>query len=52
MTRRADLPRTRADFLSAGGVLLVVRETPPAPAPAKGQPTAVAGKGTEDVAFA
>lgn len=47
MTRRADLPRTRADFLSADGVLLVVRETPPAPAPAKGQPTAVAGNPIE-----
>src|SRR5688572_18209596 len=43
MTRRADLPRTRAEFLAATGVLLVVRETPPAPPPAKGQPTAVAG---------
>ncbi|WP_018906624.1 molybdopterin cofactor-binding domain-containing protein [Variovorax paradoxus] len=47
MTRRADLPRTRADFLSADGVLLVVRETPPAPAPANGQPTAVAGNPIE-----
>ncbi|MDP9970274.1 nicotinate dehydrogenase subunit B [Variovorax paradoxus] len=47
MTRRADLPRTRADFLSADGVLLIVRETPPAPAPANGQPTAVAGNPIE-----
>ncbi|CAN7165353.1 molybdopterin cofactor-binding domain-containing protein [Variovorax paradoxus] len=47
MTRRADLPRTRADFLSADGVLLVVREAPPAPAPANGQPTAVAGNPIE-----
>jgi len=47
MTRRADLPQTRADFLSANGVLLVVRETPPAPPPAKGQPTAVAGNPIE-----
>jgi hypothetical protein len=31
VTHRADLPRTRAEFLSADGVLLVVRETPPAP---------------------
>ncbi|KQU82641.1 aldehyde dehydrogenase [Variovorax sp. Root318D1] len=47
MTRRADLPQTRADFLSANGVLLVVRETPPAPPPAKGQPTAIAGNPIE-----
>ncbi|MEJ1170082.1 molybdopterin cofactor-binding domain-containing protein [Variovorax sp. CCNWLW235] len=47
MTRRADLPRTRAEFLAADGVLLVVRETPPAPPPAKGQPTAVAGNPIE-----
>ncbi|CAN7165210.1 molybdopterin-dependent oxidoreductase [Variovorax paradoxus] len=47
MTRRADLPRTRADFLSADGVLLVVRETPPTPARANGQPTAVAGNPIE-----
>ncbi|WPH20764.1 molybdopterin cofactor-binding domain-containing protein [Variovorax paradoxus] len=47
MTRRADLPRTRADFLSADGVLLVVRETPPAPAPVNGQPIAVAGNPIE-----
>lgn len=47
MTRRADLPRTRAEFLAADGVLLIVRETPPAPPPAKGQPTAVAGNPIE-----
>ncbi|RST52499.1 molybdopterin cofactor-binding domain-containing protein [Variovorax sp. DXTD-1] len=47
MTRRANLPRTRAEFLVADGVLLVVRETPPAPSPAKGQPTAVAGNPIE-----
>ncbi|MDQ0588638.1 molybdopterin cofactor-binding domain-containing protein [Variovorax paradoxus] len=47
MTRRADLPRTRADFLSADGVLLVVRETPPALAPTNGQPAAVAGNPIE-----
>ncbi|TWD90364.1 nicotinate dehydrogenase subunit B [Variovorax beijingensis] len=47
MTRRADLPRTRAEFLSVDGVLLVVRETPPAPAPANGQPAAVAGNPLE-----
>jgi len=39
--RRADRPRTRADFLSAEGVLVVVRETPPPPPPAPGQPPAV-----------
>jgi nicotinate dehydrogenase subunit B len=47
MTRRADLPRTRAEFLSADGVLLVVRETPPAPPPAKGQPAFIAGNPAE-----
>ncbi|AGU47355.1 putative isoquinoline 1-oxidoreductase, subunit beta [Variovorax paradoxus B4] len=47
MTRRADLPRTRADFLAADGVLLVVRETPLAPAPANGQPAAVPGNPLE-----
>ena len=41
MTRRADLPRTRADFLSADGVLVVVRTPAPAPPPAPGQPPAV-----------
>ncbi|MDH6592242.1 nicotinate dehydrogenase subunit B [Variovorax sp. TBS-050B] len=47
MNRRADLPRTRAEFLSADGVLLVVRETPPAPPPAKGQPAFIAGNPAE-----
>jgi len=47
MTRRADLPRTRAEFLAAEGVLLVVRETPPAPPPAKGQPAFIAGNPAE-----
>jgi nicotinate dehydrogenase subunit B len=47
MTRRADLPQTRAEFLSANGVLLVVRETPPAPLPANGQPALVAGNPLE-----
>ena len=41
MPRRADQPRTRTDFLAADGVLVVVRETPIAPPPAKGQPPAV-----------
>ncbi|RQO51168.1 aldehyde dehydrogenase [Variovorax sp. KBW07] len=47
MTRRADLPQTRAEFLSADGVLLVVREAPPAPPPAKGQPALIAGNPIE-----
>ena len=41
MTRRADLPRTRRDFHDATGVLLVLRDPPPAPPPAKGQPAFV-----------
>lgn len=47
MTRRADLPQTRAEFLSATGVLLVLRETPPPPPPAKGQPAFIAGNPAE-----
>ncbi|HET7835269.1 MAG TPA: molybdopterin cofactor-binding domain-containing protein [Variovorax sp.] len=47
MTRRADQPRTRSDFLQADGVLVVVRETPPAPPPSPGQPAAVAGNPAE-----
>ncbi|RYY68910.1 MAG: aldehyde dehydrogenase, partial [Comamonadaceae bacterium] len=48
MTRRADAPRTRADFLeNAKGVLVVVRETPPAPPPAPGQPALVSGNPAE-----
>jgi nicotinate dehydrogenase subunit B len=47
VTRRADLPRTRSEFLQADGVLVVVRETPPAPPPAKGQPALVAGNPAE-----
>ena len=47
MTRRADLPQTRAEFLAAEGVLVVVRETPPAPAPANGQPALIAGNPIE-----
>ena len=39
--RRADLPRTRADFLHGEGVLVIVRAPPAAPPPAKGQPLAV-----------
>ncbi|MEZ5664139.1 MAG: molybdopterin cofactor-binding domain-containing protein [Burkholderiaceae bacterium] len=39
--------RTRADFLSASGVLLVTRDPPPAPQPAPGQPPIVAGNPAE-----
>ncbi|MEH3085436.1 MAG: molybdopterin-dependent oxidoreductase [Xylophilus ampelinus] len=47
--RRADAPRTRADFHAADGVLLVVRDPPPAPPPAPGQPALVAGDPAEGV---
>lgn len=47
MTRRADLPQTRAEFLAATGVLLVLRETPPPPPPAKGQPAFIASNPAE-----
>ncbi|SCX74425.1 molybdopterin cofactor-binding domain-containing protein [Variovorax sp. EL159] len=47
MTRRADLPQTRAEFFAADGVLLVVREAPPAPPPTKGQPALIAGNPIE-----
>ncbi|MDR6534336.1 molybdopterin cofactor-binding domain-containing protein [Variovorax soli] len=47
MTRRAEAPRKRSDFLEARDVLVVVRETPPAPPAAKGQPAAVAGNPAE-----
>jgi nicotinate dehydrogenase subunit B len=47
MNRRADPPRTRADFLKAQGVLVVVRPTPPAPPPARGQPALVSGNPAE-----
>lgn len=47
MTRRADLPQTRAEFLAADGVLLVVREAPPPPPPAKGQPAFIASNPVE-----
>ncbi|MDP9899533.1 molybdopterin cofactor-binding domain-containing protein [Variovorax ginsengisoli] len=43
MTRRADLPATRAAFFAAQGVLLVVRPPLPAPPPAQGQPPLVTG---------
>ncbi|MBO9651874.1 MAG: molybdopterin-dependent oxidoreductase [Variovorax sp.] len=47
MTRRADLPRTRSEFVNADGVLVIVRETPPAPPQAKGQPALIAGNPAE-----
>ena len=46
---RAHSPLTRADFHAADGVLLVVRNPPPAPPPVKGQPALVAGNPTEGV---
>ncbi|VTU12979.1 Nicotinate dehydrogenase subunit B [Variovorax sp. SRS16] len=47
MTRRADLPRTRSEFMNADGVLVVVRKTPPPPPPAPGQPPTVWGNPAE-----
>ncbi|WP_341887182.1 molybdopterin cofactor-binding domain-containing protein [Variovorax sp. YR752] len=47
MTRRADLPQTRAEFLAADGVLLVVRDAPSPPPPAKGQPAFIASNPIE-----
>ena len=47
MTRRADRPATRAEFLAADGVLLVVRPPPPAPPPAAGQPKLITGNPLE-----
>ena len=41
--------RTRKDFLESAGVLLVVREPLPAPAPVKGQPAMVAANPAEGV---
>ncbi|CAN1552664.1 Aldehyde oxidase/xanthine dehydrogenase, molybdopterin binding [Burkholderiaceae bacterium] len=41
--------RSRADFLNATGVLLVVRDPPPANPPAPGQPAAVPGNPAEGV---
>lgn len=49
MTRRADTPRTRADFHAAAGVLLVTREPPPPPPQANGQPALVSGNPQEGV---
>ncbi|MCS4509995.1 molybdopterin cofactor-binding domain-containing protein [Xylophilus ampelinus] len=47
--RRADTALTRADFHAAEGVLLVVRDPPPAAPPAQGQPAAVPGNPQEGV---
>ncbi|MFN3568939.1 MAG: molybdopterin cofactor-binding domain-containing protein [Polaromonas sp.] len=49
MTRRADIPLTRAGFRAATGVLLVTREPPPAPPPASGQPALVSANPLEGV---
>lgn len=49
MTRRADLPKRRADFHAAQGVLLITRDPPPPPPPVKGQPMAVPGNPAEGV---
>ncbi|MBT9443795.1 MAG: xanthine dehydrogenase family protein molybdopterin-binding subunit, partial [Acidovorax sp.] len=46
---RAHSPLTRADFHAAQGVLLVVRNPPPAPPPVKGEPALVAGNPAEGV---
>ncbi|MFO0124780.1 MAG: hypothetical protein ACK52R_01200, partial [Betaproteobacteria bacterium] len=47
--RAAHAPRTRAGFLGAEGVLLVVRDPPPPPPPAPGQPPMVPGNPAEGV---
>jgi nicotinate dehydrogenase subunit B len=49
MNRRADTPLSRADFHAAQGVLLIVRDPPPPPLPAKGQPKLVTGNPAEGV---
>jgi len=49
MSRRADTPLSRADFHTAQGVLLIVRDPPPPPLSAKGQPNIVSGNPTEGV---
>ena len=43
------LPRSRREFLEADGVLLVVRDPPPAPPPARGQPPATPADPAEGV---
>ncbi len=47
MTRLANTWRSRADFRRAGNVLLVLREPPVPPPPARGQPPVVAGDPAE-----
>ncbi len=47
MSFRAAAWRQRADFRQASGVLLVLREPPPAPPPSPGQPPAVPGNPAE-----
>jgi nicotinate dehydrogenase subunit B len=47
--RADDAPSSRAGFLRADGVLLVVRDPPPAPPPAPGQPPMVPGNPAEGV---
>ncbi len=49
MTRRADQALTRADFHAAAGCLLVTREPPTAPPPAKGQPALISANPEEGV---
>ncbi|MCC7038710.1 MAG: molybdopterin-dependent oxidoreductase [Burkholderiales bacterium] len=46
---RAALPRTRDDFHAARGVLVVVRDPPPAVPPARGQPPTVPADPAEGV---
>ncbi len=48
-TDRLAALRTRGDFLSASGVLLVTRDPPPPPPPTPGQPAAVPGNPAEGV---
>ena len=47
MSHRLSAWRSRADFRQAGGVLLVLREPPPAPPPSPGQPPSVPGNPAE-----
>lgn len=49
MPRRADTPLSRADFHTAQGVLLIVRDPPLPPLPAQGQPKLVTGNPAEGV---